>query len=132
MEVVAHHAPRRARLHHQRLVAPLKNRPVTSLPAKPIVAIGKRGLQPLHSRRQIARRRLHGQMEMIAHDHIRMQHPVRPRAGVKHAGLERVAGPRRAERPDAAIAPIDHMVNRAGKFESQFARHTVDHTPHLP
>ncbi|MDO8543846.1 MAG: hypothetical protein Q7S40_25670, partial [Opitutaceae bacterium] len=45
-----------------------------------------------------------------------MQHPFRPGAGGKQAGLERVAGPRRAERPDAAIAPIVHMVNRAGKW----------------
>ena len=98
------------------------------LPAKSVVAICKGGLQPLHPRRQIPLRGLQCKMEMIAHHHICMQHPFRPDAGLEQAGLKRFAGPFLLERPDPAVAPVDHMVNCPGKFQSQFTRHAVDDT----
>jgi len=54
-----------------------------------------------------------------------MQRPVRFPAGLEQAGLKRRLRPFRFEDIRPVVAPVDHVVARPEKFQSQLARHTT-------
>lgn len=104
---------------------------MAGLMAKPIVAIGKRRLQPLHSSNEIPFRGLEGQVKMITHYRIRVQHPLRPDARFEQAGLKGVTRTFVFKGTNPPMAAVDHMINCPGKFQSQLSCHDQFTLQHL-
>jgi hypothetical protein len=88
--------------------------------AKAIKPIGKRRLQPLHASDEVSPRRFHREVEMIAHDHERMEQPLTTSAGREETCFKCGLGTRVREYPAAIIAAIDDVIDRAGEFEAKF------------
>ena len=102
------------------------------LPSPPVETQCKVRLQPLPAGDEIAQRSLERQMEVVSHDHKRVQQPLAAFACLEQARLERGAGGDLTKNPRAIVAAIDDMVNRTGKFESEFSRHGCQPGPHEP
>jgi hypothetical protein len=94
-----------------------------ALVAEAVEATGEGRLQPLHAADQVPEGRFQREVEMIAHDHKRVQQPRTALARLEEGPLKR--GPRflLAENPRAIISPVNDVVNRARELESKFARH---------
>jgi len=77
----------------------------------------------VHPRHQVALRGFQRQMIVIAHEHIRVEHPAGLGARLEQTVLERRPRPLGLEDMCPVIATVDHVVARPGEFESQLARH---------
>src|SRR5208337_906095 len=91
----------------------------------PPVEPGRVGAQqPLHARDQIGLRRFHNQMKMVAHQTPGMHLP----AGLAASLARRLREPSPVRLiPHDVLAPVPavhHMINRAGIFQPELARHT--------
>ena len=112
---------RSTRLHEQALVTAGKQMP--SLVAKPVEAAGESRLQPLHAGDEISEGCFQREMEMIAHDHERVQEPRTALTRLEQRRLKGRPCFLVAKNPGAIISPVDDVVNRAREFESQLAGH---------
>ena len=108
-------------LDQQALVATLEE--VTAFSAKPVEAIGKGGLEPLHACDQIPVRSFDREMIVVAHDDECMEEPVGFQAGLEQAVFKRSARFLVAKNLGAVVAAIQDVITCAGKFEPQLSRH---------
>ena len=98
---------------------------MAALAPQPVKAVGKRRLQPLHARDQIAGGCLQRQVVVVAHHHKRVQYPARLPARLEQAGLKRE--PRFFTRKDvrAIVAAIDDVITGPRELQPQFAWHAT-------
>ena len=108
-------------LHQDGLVAPLKQ--VADQAVAPIHVLGVDAVQVPHSARQVALGGLEQQVEMIRHLAIRMHGEIESHASLAqhgHPGAPIVVILEDGRKPVAACSDV---VERAGKFESQWSGH---------
>ena len=108
-------------LHQQRLVATLEKVPV--LFAETIESGGEGTLQPVHTFDQVRLRGFERQMEVVAHDRIRVDAPVVADARLGKRGLEGCRSSTGLEDSTPVVPPIDHVVQRSLVLDSRHSGH---------
>jgi hypothetical protein len=86
-------------------------------------AVGKCGLEPLHTHREVALRGFNGGMEMVLHDDIGVQQPSATLASRPKAFHESRFGRFTGEELLAVMASIEHVVDSPWVGQTKFARH---------
>ena len=123
-------------LHQSGLVPALKE--MSALLAKPIEPGGKRALQPMHTRDQIWLGSFERKVEVVGQESIRVQSPRMELARFGDRGFESLRGSDGCEDITAIVAPVDDVVERSPKLNSQSSSHAICSTdfhpsrPHSP
>lgn len=84
--------------------------------------------EPLHPGDQVRLRRLHDQMEMIAHQTVRMHLPAGLAAGLREGREEAFAVLVIREDIFPAVPPVQDMVDRPRKLQAQLPSHAREAT----
>lgn len=121
VDVIGHPAQCRCILDQQRLIPALEQ--VPPLRPEPIEPCGVGALQPMHPGNQVASRRLHCQMEVIAHHDMRVQPPLVRLAGLHQRLLKGPRRPRALEDVPPIVPTVDHVVDCPRKLDTQLSRH---------
>ena len=115
---------RMPRLDVQGLVPPLEGPPAFA--AVPIEPVCPRPLQVLHPGAQIRLRRLHRQMKMIAHDHVRVDPPAEALSRFLQRAFKSLRRSFRSKYGPAIIATVDDVITRPLVLQSQRPRHAPE------
>ena len=111
-------------IHQQRLVTSAEQMPGQLVP--PVEARRVSSQQPLHARHQIRLGRLHHQVKMIGHQAKGLNLPSRLGATLRQRFEEQRPVSVIQKNSLTPVAAIHHMINRAGKLDSQLASHAAN------
>jgi hypothetical protein len=121
MDVVRDLGERVSRFHVQRFIASLKW--PSGLTSKPVESRHPRSLQPFHAHAQIRFRSLKREVEMIAHDHERVNAPAKLHSRLHQTPFKGCRSSAGVEQVAAIVASIDDVVVCAAEFQPQFSGH---------